>query len=77
MIDPVRCFTCNRVLGGKFEKYRQLLGTQERSDTILTGVPEADIIKRSEKHMKVFKELGIDDRYCCKRMLMTHVDMLN
>jgi DNA-directed RNA polymerase subunit N (RpoN/RPB10) len=77
MIDPVRCFTCNRVIGGKFEKYRELLGAQERSDTILTGVPEADIIQRSKKHMAVFEAIGVGDRYCCKRMLMTHVELIN
>lgn len=77
MIIPVRCFTCNRPIAGKYKKYKELLGTQERSETILTGMPEADIIKQSAKHMNVFKKLGVEDRYCCKRMLMTHVELIN
>ena len=27
-MEPVRCFTCNKVLGGKYEQYRSLCQTQ-------------------------------------------------
>ena len=42
MIIPVRCFTCGKVIGDKYNKYLELLNNyktemgQENTDTILT-----------------------------------------
>ena len=51
MSRPIRCFTCSKVLGNKYEKFD----------------------KYDDKEL-AFKELGIE-RYCCRRMLISHVDM--
>lgn len=32
MIIPVRCFTCNKVIGNKWEKYNSLLKSGETSN---------------------------------------------
>lgn len=32
--------------------------------------------RRGEDPKKVFEELGLE-RYCCRRMLMTHVDLID
>ena len=56
MIIPVRCFTCGKVIGNKWESYLTLLG-QDRSE------------------MEALDELGLV-RYCCRRMLLTHVDLI-
>ncbi|KAK4490077.1 hypothetical protein RD792_000732 [Penstemon davidsonii] len=56
MIIPVRCFTCGKVIGNKWDLYLELL----QSD-----YTEGDALDA----------LGLV-RYCCRRMLMTHVDLI-
>ncbi|CCO31223.1 DNA-directed RNA polymerases I, II, and III subunit RPABC5 Short=RNA polymerases I, II, and III subunit ABC5 [Rhizoctonia solani AG-1 IB] len=56
MIIPVRCFTCGKVIGDKWEDYVRLL----RDD-----VTEGDAMD----------QLGLK-RYCCRRMVLTHVDLI-
>ncbi|KAJ1666603.1 DNA-directed RNA polymerases I, II, and III subunit RPABC5 [Coemansia sp. RSA 1813] len=56
MIIPVRCFTCGKVVGNKWEKYLELI-EQEYSDG------------------EALDELGLK-RYCCRRMVLTHVDLI-
>jgi DNA-directed RNA polymerase I, II, and III subunit RPABC5 len=56
MIIPVRCFTCGKVIGNKWEWYVTL--TQQE-------VSERDALD----------ELGLR-RYCCRRMVLTHVDLI-
>lgn len=52
---PVRCFTCNKVLGHLWKRY---------SDQKKAGIPEEIILNN----------LGLK-RYCCRRMLITHIDL--
>lgn len=56
MIIPVRCFTCGKVVGNKWELYLDLLSQ---------NYTESDALK----------ELGLV-RYCCRRMILTHVDLI-
>ncbi|KAF0978511.1 hypothetical protein FDP41_002331 [Naegleria fowleri] len=56
MIIPVRCFTCGKVIGNKWDKYLQLLNSE---------YPENDALNT----------LGLK-RYCCRRMLLTHVELI-
>lgn len=56
MIIPVRCFTCGKVVGNKWEEYLSLLQS---------GKTECEALD----------ELGME-RYCCRRMLLTHVDLI-
>lgn len=56
MIIPVRCFTCGKVVGNKWEKYLNLLEQD---------VPEGEALDK----------LNLK-RYCCRRMLLTHVDLI-
>jgi len=56
MIIPIRCFTCGKLIGDKYEKYKKL--------------------KREGKNPnEIFEELGIK-RFCCKRMLISHVNLI-
>jgi DNA-directed RNA polymerase I, II, and III subunit RPABC5 len=57
MIIPVRCYTCGKVIGNKWETY--VYYKKEKID---------------EK--EIFEKLGLK-RYCCKRMLLTHVDLID
>ena len=56
MIIPVRCFTCGKVIGNKWDKYQQLITEYEEKD--------------------VLDMLGMN-RYCCRRMLLTHIELIN
>ncbi|KAA8543512.1 hypothetical protein F0562_020993 [Nyssa sinensis] len=56
MIIPVRCFTCGKVIGNKWDSYLDLLQADYTEGDALDA-------------------LGLV-RYCCRRMLMTHVDLI-
>ncbi|CAN6349134.1 unnamed protein product, partial [Urochloa humidicola] len=56
MIIPVRCFTCGKVIGNKWDLYLDLLQADYTEGDALDAL-----------------ELV---RYCCRRMLMTHVDLI-
>lgn len=56
MIIPVRCFTCGKVIGNKWDRYLHLL-------------------EEGKQHADIFKELGLH-RYCCRRMIISHVDLI-
>lgn len=56
MIVPVRCFTCGKVIGNKWDTYLDLLQAEYTEGQAL------DALKLQ--------------RYCCRRMLMTHVDLI-
>ncbi|KAI9506971.1 DNA-directed RNA polymerases I, II, and III subunit RPABC5 [Coemansia spiralis] len=56
MIIPVRCFTCGKVVGNKWEAYLEL-------------------IEREYSDGQALDELGLK-RYCCRRMVLTHVDLI-
>ncbi|CAK9140927.1 unnamed protein product [Ilex paraguariensis] len=56
MIIPVRCFSCGKVIGNKWDMYLDLLQADYTEGDALDA-------------------LGLV-RYCCRRMLMTHVDLI-
>ena len=57
MIIPVRCFTCNNIIGNKWEKYNSILKSGETSKV-------------------AFEQLRLR-RYCCKRMFLCHVEIID
>ena len=92
MLIPIRCYTCGKVTGNKWEAYQELVkGFREAARTgkdpevIYTG-DEAE----SEFHIqgvgipkgkktpegKAMDMLGLK-RYCCRRMLLTHVNIID
>ena len=73
MIIPVRCFTCGKVVGNKYNKFTDLLEEIE-SKKNKGELPEKDADKTV--HAIALDELGLD-RYCCRRMILTHVDLIS
>ncbi|SPO43365.1 probable DNA-directed RNA polymerase II chain RPB10 [Moesziomyces antarcticus] len=55
-IIPIRCFSCGKVIGDKWNAYLALL---------LDGRTEGEAL--TELDLK---------RYCCRRMVLTHVDLI-
>jgi DNA-directed RNA polymerase I, II, and III subunit RPABC5 len=76
MIIPIRCVTCNTVLAGKYEAYldmvkenRRAVGQKDSEMQYLT----ATTVKAPEG--KALDDLGIK-KMCCRRHMLSHVDML-
>jgi len=67
VIIPVRCFTCGKVISHVFEDYEKRYKYYKKA------------IKAGEKPKETPKEildsLGLD-RYCCRRMILAHVDLI-
>jgi DNA-directed RNA polymerase I, II, and III subunit RPABC5 len=57
MIIPIRCFTCGKVTGDKWEPYQEMLKD---------GICEKEALDK----------LGLK-RYCCRRILLTHVELID
>lgn len=66
MIIPVRCFSCGKVIGSDYEKFNEKMEKIRR-----TGKkPSADEIKTALDDLKV-------TRYCCRRMIISHTDLID
>ncbi|KAM0026714.1 putative DNA-directed RNA polymerase transcription regulator Homeodomain-LIKE family [Helianthus debilis subsp. tardiflorus] len=66
MIIPVRCFTCGKVIGNKWDTYLDLLQSDYTEGAVLCWCFCL---------VDALDALGLV-RYCCRRMLMTHVDLI-
>lgn len=86
MIIPIKCFTCGKTLGDKWDWY------EEEVQKLTKKVEEEDQkVKKTSKKEEALKEtlqyfdevktgdilnkLGLT-RYCCRRHMLGHVDMM-
>ena len=77
MIIPIRCFSCNKVIGSKWNKYQSLLQEKKDiTDNIMIIDEDVKTTDDLEHNQDIFKKLNIR-RYCCKRHLLGHVDILH
>ena len=67
VIIPVRCFTCGKIIGDVFEDYKR------RYEDFKKAVDAGEKPKESPK--QIMDDLGVE-RYCCRRMILTHVDLI-
>ena len=67
MIIPVRCFTCGKVIGDIYEEYKKR--KKEYDEAVKAGK------KPKETPKEILDSLGVD-RYCCRRMILSHVDLI-
>jgi DNA-directed RNA polymerase subunit N (RpoN/RPB10) len=79
MIIPIRCFTCGKVVAHLWEKYQEKI--QDNYNKNVNPMEKnrfTDIQKCKDKTIegKTLDELGVD-RYCCRRMLLTHIDLFD
>lgn len=78
MIIPIRCFTCNKVIAHLWEEYLDLI-QKEHSDENIRDNPKKRFVSVEELTKKtvegkILDNLGIN-RYCCRRMFLSHVDL--
>ena len=67
MLIPVRCFTCGKVVGDKYDRYLRMC------HELKAKVKEEGQGERAVE-AKVLDALGMR-RYCCRRMFLTHIDL--
>ena len=69
MIIPVRCFTCSKLIANKYEKYVKMVEEKNKKNKYINNqdstINNEDIFKKLKLH-----------RYCCRRMMLTHVDLI-
>ena len=73
MIIPIRGFTCGKVLADKWNYYCKEVEKKQDQDSVL-NVNSKTMQKTTEG--KVLDTLGLK-RYCCRRMMISHVDLIN
>ena len=67
MIIPVRCFTCGKIISDVYEDYKKRYDEYKKS---------LDIHEQPKETPKeILDDLGVD-RYCCRRMILSHVDLI-
>lgn len=64
MIIPVRCFSCGRVVGSAYSEFVRLTKPEREGEKAQMGTREA------------LDHLGLS-RYCCRRMILAHVDLID
>ena len=67
VIIPVRCFTCGKVIGDIYDDF------VERYKVYKKAIDAGEKPKETPK--QILDDLGLD-RYCCRRMILTHVDLI-
>ena len=78
MIIPIRCFTCNNVIGDLWEEYLKRIQLASIEEDLKNNRKKrfVDIEQLNKKTIegKVLDQLGIK-MYCCRRMILSNVDM--
>ena len=83
MIIPVRCFTCHKVIGDKWNYFRRSVQEHEKEsrsrkyDMDSLGVSsELDIYFTDTYPGKVLDELRLT-KLCCRRHMLSHLDLVD
>lgn len=74
MIIPVRCFTCNRIMADVSDYYEK-----EKERLILEDKKITDSLYKNFDNIhtkEILDNLGLR-RYCCRRNLISNIDMMH
>ena len=75
MIIPVKCFTCGKVIGNKYQFYlKEVRKAKSSSDDFskVTYLTQSNMEKTVEG--KILDKMGLT-KICCRRHMLTHVDI--
>ena len=73
MIIPIRCFTCGKLIAHMWENYQKQV--QNEVDKLTDAYQDTiDYQKRRSIESEIIDKMGLE-RYCCRRMLLSHVDL--
>lgn len=76
MIIPVKCFTCGKVIGDKYNFYL----SEVRKMKLAKGTSTDEVVYLTKEFVEktpegqVMDQLGLR-RQCCRRHMLTHVDI--
>lgn len=71
MIIPIRCFTCGKLIADKWTEYETKVNKLKEEN------PDINSLDSDNECIKeIFDELELN-RYCCKRMFLSHVDLIH
>jgi DNA-directed RNA polymerase I, II, and III subunit RPABC5 len=80
MIIPIRCFTCNKVIAHLWDEYLNKIQMAYIEEDIKNNKKKRfiDIEELENKTIegKILDEMNLH-RYCCRRMMLSHVDLCN
>jgi DNA-directed RNA polymerase subunit N len=74
MIIPIRCFTCGKVMADKIDHYMQQVEIMKAEKK-----PNDDVLFKNFDKVhtgKILDDLGLT-RYCCRRNLISNVDLMH
>jgi|UniRef100_A0A6C0DQF0 DNA-directed RNA polymerase subunit N (RpoN/RPB10) len=72
MIIPIRCFTCSKVIADKYDYYHQ-----EKNKLKADKKDDPNLKYFSDIHTKeILDNMGLI-RYCCRRSVMSAVDLMD
>ncbi len=77
MIIPIRCFTCGKVRAIHSSATAFLLVLTRDNAQVVGNKWDLylDLLRREYSEGEVLDSLGLK-RYCCRRMLLTHVELI-
>ena len=76
MIIPPRCFTCNKVIGSKYNEYKRLSAIHSTNEDIISLLDSGKIEEQIKINQdEILKKIDVQ-RMCCIRHLLTHVDLI-
>ena len=67
VIIPIRCFTCGKIVSDAYQDYK--IRYAEYQKAVKAGE------KPKETPKQILDDLGVE-RYCCRRMILTHIDLV-
>lgn len=79
MIPPIRCYTCNKVVGHLYKNYnselaRKKLALNSTDDPLIININAADI--KQTIAGETMTQLGLI-RICCRKVVMTSIDIID
>jgi len=75
MIIPIRCFTCNNVIADLWEEYQKRIQLNYIESDKKKRFSDVQELENKTIEGKILDELGLN-RYCCRRMMLSHVDLI-
>jgi len=85
MIIPVRCFTCNNMIGDKWNAYIKMVTVEKQKLNDKNASEDLDIeyieVGKGNKVKKSIEGKVLDDlelhKYCCRRMMLGNVHLIS
>ena len=76
MIIPIRCTSCGKVIAHLWEEYNEKVQASYNEKVPVNNSKRIVDIKESEEseEKKILDEMNIK-RYCCRRMMLSQIDM--